>query len=259
MLKIIIFIIALLLMIGVPLTAAAGQEYRLCMSKHESNAGWASCYYKSVEKWNLELNKEYFGLMKKLPSKYGKYLKKSEISWMLYRRYNCDADGQMMYGGGALEGLEIGACLRSMLIDRVRWLKKLSDNVEGAADSKTVEYFNNNQIMGDTGNGKNFPIGNLQICAKVNKRFKYVNVQVEFSWTGHLLDTGKVPFKKKSEGDIYFRFIDGWGNTGDGSIARRSNGYILSLKPVKINKLYGSNDLDEYGTYNLKEGRCKKY
>ena len=178
---------------------------------------------------------------------------------MLYRRYNCDADGQMMYGGGALEGLEIGACLRSMLIDRVRWLKKLSDNVEGAADSKTVEYFNNNQIMGDTGNGKNFPIGNLQICAKVNKRFKYVNVQVEFSWTGHLLDTGKVPFKKKSEGDIYFRFIDGWGNTGDGSIARRSNGYILSLKPVKINKLYGSNDLDEYGTYNLKEGRCKKY
>ena len=148
---------ALLLILSVPLTAAAGQEYRACMSKHESNAGWDSCYQKSVNKWNFELNKEYFSLMKKLPPKYGKYLKKSEITWILYRKYNCIADGQMMYGGGADEDLEVGSCLRSMLIDRVKLLKRLSDNVEDAAGSKTVEYFNNEQIMGDTGNGKNFP------------------------------------------------------------------------------------------------------
>ena len=264
MLKNIIFIMALLLILSVPLTVVAGQKYRSCMSRHESNAGWDSCYQKSVKKWNLELNKEYFGLMKKLPPKYRKYLKKSEIYWISYRRYDCDSDGQIMYGGGADEDFEIGVCLRGMLIDRVKSLKNLNavlvDNGYVAARYRTVEYFNNEQVMGDTGNGKNFPIGDIQICAKVNKRFKYVNVQVEFSWTGHLLDTGNVPFKKKSKDDIHFRFIDGWGNAGEGSIVKRAtNGYILSLKTVKINKLYGFYDLDEYGTYNLKEGICKKY
>jgi len=44
----------------------------------------------------------------------------------------------MMYGGGADEDLEIRECLRSMLIYRVKSLKKLSDNAKDAADSKTV-------------------------------------------------------------------------------------------------------------------------
>jgi uncharacterized protein YecT (DUF1311 family) len=116
------YILAIILIASFSSTAVARQEFKSCIRRNKSTAGINGCYVQSIKKWNMKLNAVYYDIMKADGPNSSSYLKKSEISWILYRRYNCIAAGDIMFGSSS-NIIEKDSCLRTMLIDRVKDLE----------------------------------------------------------------------------------------------------------------------------------------
>ena len=117
------YILVIILIASFSSTAIAGQEFKSCIKRNKSTAGINECYVQSMKRWHVKLNAVYYNLMKTNGPKSRSYLKQSEINWILYRKYNCIAVGDIMFGSSSGNIIGKDSCLRAMLIDRIKDLE----------------------------------------------------------------------------------------------------------------------------------------
>lgn len=254
----IIIALGMLVFNGV-MTAFAKESYGACVQQNNgTNVGYDVCAQKSETRWDAMMKLQYNKLMAILSQKDRHLLRMEQRNWLQFRKYRCAADGHIMYAGGADEDIDVSYCLRKTLIDRAKALAALAQS----AKKRVIPYYNDSKVYADTGTGKGFLLGNTQVCVVVNNLAKTIRVEAQLSWTGHLLDTGFVPFTSRRGGRLVFRFRDGWGNVGAGSVTEGQRTGLLSLQVVRKaggKAALGDFDLDDYGKYKITQGPCKTY
>ena len=222
------------------------------------------CSYFEYKKNNKELNNIYDRIMS---SGKHEYLFRAELSWLKYRDDYCRMEIHHVCGG-SMEPMVKYRCLAKLSkqqadnLKRSYWILFLKQHNSGSIKSiHRVSHTRNlpdvdSYVLKERARTSPGEFGWVTGCLIINKESRELQSTVNFSWTGHLLDTGKVKYFKNAS-IIRFSFDDaGWGNIGTGTVHIHHGVATENLRLVKESN-YGSFDADEYGKYQLKSGKCE--
>ncbi|MDD5279737.1 lysozyme inhibitor LprI family protein [Acidithiobacillus sp.] len=232
--------------------------------KNDNQSELDYCAYAEYRKANKKLNSIYDLLMS---SGHHPYLLKAELSWLKYRDNYCRMEIHQVCGG-SMEPMVKYGCLAKLTKQQTAnimssyWyffgkntIKSSTNSIHNNNHQKSQSW-NETYALNDKVSLSQGETGWVTGCLTINKQSKDLQSSIYFSWTGHLLSTGKVKYKKYKN-LLRFRFNDvGWGNVGSGVI-HIHNGYVIEKLILLKKGKYGSFDADEYGTYHLKSGKCE--
>jgi hypothetical protein len=219
------------------------------------------CAYLAFSKANQQLNSVYSRVMAK---GHHSFLVTAELEWLKYRDKFCRVEVHQVCGG-SMEPMVKYNCLADLTKEQTKnikstyWFIFRSDPADwhrrngskGTLDKNAVKSYVLHETA-DLGPGNK---GQVYSCLKIYPYKRVLNSMVSFSWTGHILSTSVVPYRKV-DNKLYFPVKDyGWGNSGEGIVIVHKHYVIEKLELDKKGK-FGAYDADEYGTYRLVPGSC---
>jgi hypothetical protein len=120
------------------------------------------------------------------------------------------------------------------------------------ADSSTRCYSAKEELFG---NGQSLGYSYASASIANDDKSALVSFSVSMPDSGQVLGNEKIASTRIAPNSHEFRFLDGWGNQGKGTLVMSGKHASLILEVEKVNP-GGNNILRNYGKYNLSLSQC---